>query len=856
MSSKNATYESFIKKSYTNTIQFDHYKNGKKDQKSPSAKRLTSLSIGLRSTAFQVENKNNQEETPSAQPQPQIIHKSNVDEPAPETAGQYVNERKQIIFGDFMENENLVRKLIIKTQNNMYKQYEKNSFFNPNNDIYNKMLTLKETISNYCLIIHIYLKKNQYMKALELFLLMCKKNKMIIDYFSTKINYHLPRMTKSNRIAKYFPLITRLFMQVLSCLIKLSSKFCKTILENYFTRKYLEIINIVSDTVKIKFGDISNVVGMENYIKHIGNYFYANCIFDTSIYYFIKYQPLILCNFILQHILDLYKNDSFNDLLDVEQVLLLKVNYNLGLFLYADGCNIEAINNLNQAKKRLFDINELPLTKEANNNNKAHNTNQNDNSNDFISAPILSKLTYNNKRFGSFLNDKEKRSSKKYFLNKTNNDNMKKIFHKNTQKDLNDNHFNCNRSLLRMSGSSFMEKTLNKYSGSQQKNKGLITSETESRASLPRKSSGVLFGFQIMTLQQQCENVEEKIYNEIELILGEIELSQKNYPEALKHLKKLLKNHKRSKPFIRDKKKDSDDHSKISKKEGTESNNCNFNLLADSDKKKIMGLLDKIDQEYDRNNNCNDNSIDIEIPKRSTHFYIIRNNTNLDGKKLINSKEMEKFFIFILDLSVYQLKILNETQPKPSKKRNDLPIIFNNQFKDCLTNSQRMYLSRLESMNLSRYIILNDVNGDICPENLDFRFMKYRIKDTDSDDEKEFNKYQCTKIKERKYTDNHKTQDETNNSYKYNNVRSSYKKLKSDLERKTFSTNDLETLLSYIKNKEIKEFIDSYKNDILKLLNNLKKEEQNEIRNSPNKFKEFIKALRVGVIQKEQKEKE
>ena len=43
-----------------------------------------------------------------------------------------------------------------------------------------------------------------------------------------------------------------------------------------------------------------------------------------------------------------------------------------------------------------------------------------------------------------------------------------------------------------------------------------------------------------MTLQQQCENVEEKIYNEIELILGEIEITQKNYKEALIHLKKLL----------------------------------------------------------------------------------------------------------------------------------------------------------------------------------------------------------------------------------------------------------------------------------------------------------------------------
>ena len=68
---------------------------------------------------------------------------------------------------------------------------------------------------------------------------------------------------------------------------------------------------------------------------------------------------------------------------------------------------------------------------------------------------------------------------------------------------------------------------IKKYSNSPNKSKALLSIESESKESLPRKSSGVLFGNQIMTLQQQCENVEEKIYNEIELILGEIEISQK-----------------------------------------------------------------------------------------------------------------------------------------------------------------------------------------------------------------------------------------------------------------------------------------------------------------------------------------
>ena len=390
------------------------------------------------------------------------------------------------------------------------------------------------------------------------------------------------------------------------------------------------------------------------------------------------------------------------------------------------------------------------------------------------------------------------------------------------------------------------------------------------------------------------EKFQNPLLRKIEFLLALIEIDKKNYVAAYEHILKVLyivfllklsSNYKYHKDFFNSQKMEINEYFKLIE-ESYEKDLQTRLLLEKSSSKSILTANDRksksnISNLNNSNSNFNNSFIIFENKDAENHFYqnnnYYKNNVNNYNINDINEnyfcqnnnnnynyicqdvkiiKEFEKFFIFLNNLSLYQIKILNETQPKPSKKRNDLPIIFNNQFKDCLTNSQRMYLSSLESMNLSRYIILNDVNGDICPENLDFRFMKYRIKDTDSEDEKDFFKYQCTKIKGRKYSDNHKTQDETNNIYKNNNVHSSYKKMKSDLGRKTFSVNDLETLLNYIKNKEIKEFIDSYKNDILKLLNNLNKEEQNEIRNSPNKFKEFIKALRVGVIQKEQNEKE
>ena len=111
------------------------------------------------------------------------------------------------------------------------------------------MIDFKETISNYCLIIHIYLKKRQNKKAFELFLLMCTKNKIIVEFFYKKIEEQFPKISNSNRIGKFFPSIAKLFMQLLACFIKLSGKFSKSKLQNYFVKIYLKTIHIVSETV-------------------------------------------------------------------------------------------------------------------------------------------------------------------------------------------------------------------------------------------------------------------------------------------------------------------------------------------------------------------------------------------------------------------------------------------------------------------------------------------------------------------------------------------------------------------------------------------------------------------------------
>jgi hypothetical protein len=881
MSEANNNQDSIIKKSYTNTIGFKMTSNiGKKmDQKKTTTKRLTYLNFGTKSNALQNESKNQEEgqitkvsPSPIQQPSPTPFHRkkqeNNLDVPPPETIGQYYEQRKKIIFGNLIDNENYINKLLFKTQTYMNKQYQatsnsrRNTFFNVDNKaIYNTMIDFKEAISNYCLIIHLYLNKGFYKRAFELFLLMYIKNEVIINYFYKKIKDELPRISSSNRIGKFFPNLTKMFMQLLSCLIKLSGKFSKSKLQNFFIKHYLATIHVVSDTVIKKFGGQNNNTNeIDNETRHIGKYFYSNCLFDAAIFFFIKYQPLFISTFILQHILDLYHDKSFCELIDVEQVLLLKVNYNMGLFLYSDGNNIEAINNLNQAKNRLSDIKFLPLTKEKKEKpiqsilQTAISTEQ---------MPILSKLTYSQKTFSNFLNsEKLRQSSKNFFMNKKKTKTNEGLKSLTSNKDLNDSFYGLNNNKNNFNNN--LRISLNrKYPNSVNKKQSMPINDVEAirESLLPRKSSGVLFGSQIMTLQQQCENVEEKIYNEIELIMSEIEISQKNYREALRHLKKLLPTNEQLTvpPFLLRNRlnlrnKYLEEKNKVFEKDRiTDTNFCNYYILSDSDKRRLMALLYKIDQAFDDNY---DLYSDNETSQKSVNEYQIRN-YNLERKKLINSREMEKFFLFICNLSLYQLKILNESQPKPSDKRNDLPIIFNNQFKDCLTNTQRMQLCLLQSMSLSRYIILKNTDEDICPENLDYNFMRFRIKDTDTDKdkgkEKLNNNIYNLKFKKSRNVNSNNNKDFNFNNYGFNNTVSTHIKTKYDIDEEN-TIPDYDALLNSIKDDENRDFINNYRNSIIHLLSDLNRQEQKVFLNSRKMLKKLINKMKKGIIQKEKKE--
>ena len=883
MSEANNNQDSIIKKSYTNTIGFKMTSNiGKKmDQKKTTTKRLTYLNFGTKSNALQNESKNQEEgqitkvsPSPIQQPSPTPFHRkkqeNNLDVPPPETIGQYYEQRKKIIFGNLIDNENYINKLLFKTQTYMNKQYQatsnsrRNTFFNVDNKaIYNTMIDFKEAISNYCLIIHLYLNKGFYKRAFELFLLMYIKNEVIINYFYKKIKDELPRISSSNRIGKFFPNLTKMFMQLLSCLIKLSGKFSKSKLQNFFIKHYLATIHVVSDTVIKKFGGQNNNTNeIDNETRHIGKYFYSNCLFDAAIFFFIKYQPLFISTFILQHILDLYHDKSFCELIDVEQVLLLKVNYNMGLFLYSDGNNIEAINNLNQAKNRLSDIKFLPLTKEKKEKpiqgilQNAISTEQ---------MPILSKLTYSQKTFSNFLNsEKLRQSSKNFFMNKKKTKTNEGLKSLTSNKDLNDSLYGLNNNKNNFNNN--LRISLNrKYPNSVNKKQSMPINDVEAirESLLPRKSSGVLFGSQIMTLQQQCENVEEKIYNEIELIMSEIEISQKNYREALRHLKKLLPTNEQLTvpPFLLRnslnlRNKYLEEKNKVFEKDRiTDTNFCNYYILSDSDKRRLMALLYKIDQAFDDNY---DLYSDNETSQKSVNEYQIRN-YNLERKKLINSREMEKFFLFICNLSLYQLKILNESQPKPSDKRNDLPIIFNNQFKDCLTNTQRMQLCLLQSMSLSRYIILKNTDEDICPENLDYNFMRFRIKDTDTDKDKGKEKEKLNnniynlKFKKSRNVNSNNNKDFNFNNYGFNNTVSTHIKTKYDIDEEN-TIPDYDALLNSIKDDENRDFINNYRNSIIHLLSDLNRQEQKVFLNSRKMLKKLINKMKKGIIQKEKKE--
>ena len=793
---------------------------------------------------------------------------SGKDELPPEPLTEYYEDRKKIIFKKLTisKNEEYILSLVKKKQkviNELTPKYVKDGFFlSVPEKIYQFCLSLKENIANYCLVIALYFQENRKMDAMRLFLLLCEQNKRALKYLSYKVLDQVPRISNRNKIAKFYPTITKILLKIYSVYIKLAGKFNKSVLENYYIVEYLKIVHIISITV-VKYINPGKIDEISNQLKNERRYFYSNCLFDCSIYLFNRFQPFRIPISILSHIIDLY-NMNMNYLLnELESTLLLKVNYNLSLFYYMDGLNAEAINILNQAKERLSDIKYFPISKtrksrislneeelmknklRANNNNISNSSTLLLDFNDVI-IPQVNHSSRN----------KYKRSSIKpgtHLLNE--------------------------RDSIEQQSSLFMKGSSESIKSNIKKNFKMYSTIYLGAYNLLRFKNPI-----------ELELVRDKISIEIELFLSEIELKNKNYKEALNHLNYILnlqkkaivadnnifnkesirltksktnstqnemetfdnfniinKTNDKSRFFLNYKKNLNENNSntlflfsrdKSSNnilKETLSLNNNNSNNkdlnhsqimkyhLTNGDKSRIMRLLEEIEiASLESNQNISKNKTqyqeEAKYPYDRSKNYLIRN------QKIITSKEMEKFFIFICGLSIYQLKILNDTQPPPSRRRNDLPIIFNNQFQDCLTNSQRMNLSSLETMSLSRYILLKDTNKDISLDNLDYRFMLYRIKDEESEDEK--NKNNNFNKKRLKKNNNSIFRRNKNSKFSFRSNTFYVKGSKKNVKKYEYEEEDSAIKFFMKNNKKNKKLINLHKKGITKLFEEMNNDEQ------------------------------
>ena len=742
-----------------------------------------------------------------------------------EYLGSYNEQRSNILFGriDVNEDQDFIFQFLLFSQKCINKLYTKMTsgmsfFFDTPKKAEQFALNLKENIANFGLIIHLYLINNNKEKAFEIYLLMCKQNEKLIEFVYKKLYTYCDKSAPA--MVRCIPKISQSLIHILSCLIKLSGIFSKTNFQNLYGILYIKTIYVLT-----LIDNKNNKIIYKNDLLTHRLYVYSSCLFDWSIFCFYRYQSLKYSIYILQHIIKLYKEKDFKDYTHYEQILLLKVNYNLGLFFYVDKLYNQAIYSSMQAKKILY---EMVLS-----NYKLEE------------REILNEIGRNS----AILESKEKNLLSGL------------TFYKEKIKNIDDKNVNKNISI-------------NKFI-----NKGPKYINDDSNKELPRKQASarnptsLFLGIRQFGQNQPIlfDHIKRKIIYEIEMLLAQIELKKKNFRGALEHIYIILNKEKARDDLEPDSqsKKNSfyminktyknlkscqaikvkkfkyfkNDEKKIN---SSQDNNSNFDetIQTENDIIMINKLLDKIDQEY---NEYLQNERTNNLFRR--HKYFNLTSSEIKNINYTNFKEMEKFFIFICGLSILQLKILNESQPKISLKRNDLPIIFTNQFQDCLTNAQRLDLAQLETMSLSRYIILIDSNKDISPENLDYKYMKYRVKSSNNDyeDDDKF-KY----IVEDKF--NHKSVDNgiCTISKNFNNTVNKKRKIVKIFEYED-ENKSFDILLTKIKNEDNNKFIESHKKSIIKTFNSLNKDDKELFQKSPNKLKEMLKNIEIKMKKNQKK---
>ena len=245
------------------------------------------------------------------------------------------------------------------------------------------------------------------------------------------------------------------------------------------------------------------------------------------------------------------------------------------------------------------------------------------------------------------------------------------------------------------------------------------------------------------------ERFKNPLMRKIELLMALIELKKNNFEASYEHVLKVLyilfllklSNNYNVQQFNKQKIEINEYFKLI--EDIYEKEFKNKQILEKSSSKSIFSSNERKSQNNINNNNINNsfnnyhnNNFIIFENKNAENLFFrnhnkkqsvgdnnnennIQQNNDCKNKDMQIVNEFEKFFIFLNNLSLYQIKILNETQPD-SEKKNNLPIIFSNQFKDCLSRIQRLELDNLQTMTLNRFMLLKDPNKWIFPSNLNY----------------------------------------------------------------------------------------------------------------------------------------
>ena len=551
----------------------------------------------------------------------------------------------------------------------------------------------------FSLIIYHLIKVKKKNEAKIIYLLIIKQNIKHMKYLENVINFNdLLNDKYGKHKIKMYRYGYIVLLKVYSILLKYGFFFNLSLYGNLFTKIYLNFsqkyfIYSLSNQ-KIKYSPFENIKLAKNWFAYLNHYSAYFCLYNyiqTKIPINLYNSALTIINSIDERNYDLYDKD-----------FILSTKYNKSLLLYINGESDEAINTLKNLKNNLFNYITANFTE---NNNKKNAKSKS------VLSPELSEQI------------QQKTGKTKENLNKNFAVSFNKIFNQIIQgKNIkNKQSLNINSkfesffvSNIPINIEDFVNKYLDICGISSNNNQNKPIKQKLSFVGKIKKIAGINNNTKKQSSSLHLNNIEKpnkinipKIFQmpiliRAELLMAEIELDRKHYRAAY-----TFTNHALAIISIFRKLQNEFLLSKFSveQKYIKEFLNIidNSNMITESD-----------NEEEEEEKEKEKDSIKYMKDKEYVKLIEFKERITLNKKIL---KELEKFFIFFMNLSIYQIKILNDTQPK-AKIKDFLPILFQNQFKDCLSLKQNISLENLDIMSLSRYMILKDPNKLILPENL------------------------------------------------------------------------------------------------------------------------------------------